>query len=193
MNDINRSVAPQLVKELGITDFEHLLDIGGASGTWTMAWLDANPRARATLFDLPHVMPLAERRLRETGYAERVRLVGGDFAVDPLPEGADLAWVSAIVHMNSRPQNRELYSRIHAALAPGGRVLIRDYVMEESRVSPPAGALFAVNMLVATAGGGTFTRAEYEEDLTATGFEAVRCIRQHDTMHAVIEARKPGA
>ena len=87
-----------------------------------------------------------------------------------LPAGADLAWVSAIVHQNSRAQNRALFAKVFAALAPGGRIAIRDILMEEDRTRPVAGALFAVNMLVATEGGGTFTFAELREDLEAAGF-----------------------
>jgi precorrin-6B methylase 2 len=190
MNDINRAVARPLVEELGITDFEHLLDVGGASGTWTMAWLDMNPRARATLFDLPHVVPLADARLRERGYSERVRLVAGDFAVDQLPGGADLAWVSAIVHQHSRAENRALFERIHAALTAGGRMLIRDIVMDGSRIAPVGGALFAVNMLVGTSGGGTFTFDELAEDLAAAGFGSVRQLRSDQWMHSIVLARK---
>ncbi len=193
MNDVNREVAPGLVAGLAIKDFEHLLDIGGATGTWTMVWLDQNPQARATLFDLPHVIPLSERRLRAAGYGDRVRLVAGDFDVDPLPAGTDLAWLSAIVHQNGREENRQLFRRIHTALEPGGRLLIRDIVMEESRVAPVMGALFAINMLVATPGGGTFTLTDLADDLTDAGFVAAELIRADEGMHAVVQARKPAA
>ena len=90
--------------------------------------------------------------------------------IDALPPGADLAWVSAIVHQNTRAQNRALFTAVFEALTPGGRIAIRDILMEEDRTRPVAGALFAVNMLVATQGGGTFTLAELREDLVAAGF-----------------------
>ena len=77
------------------------------------------------------------------------------------------------MHQNSRAQNRALFSKVFAALAPGGRIAIRDILMEEDRTRPVAGALFAVNMLVATEGGGTFTFAELREDLEAAGFAEV--------------------
>ena len=90
-----------------------------------------------------------------------MNLVAGDFYDDPLPSGADLAWVSAIVHQHAREDNRELFAKVREALAPGGRIMIRDIVMEPDRIAPPEGALFAVNMLVATASGGTFTMDEF--------------------------------
>ena len=55
-----------------------------------------------------------------------------------------------------------------------------------------AGALFAVNMLVATEGGGTFTFAELREDLEAEGFIEAVMARADEAMNAVIVAKKPG-
>ncbi len=193
MHNVSAPNADHVIRAVQPLQFGHLLDIGGASGTWTIAFLRACPSARATLFDLPHVIPMARRRLAAVGLDQRVRLVAGDFATDALPPGADLAWVSAIVHQNSRAQNRALFAKVFAALAPGGRIAIRDILMEEDRTHPVAGALFAVNMLVATEGGGTFTFAELREDLEAAGFTEVASVRQDEAMNAIVVAKKPGA
>jgi predicted methyltransferase len=191
MDNISGPVAPRLVAELQPLQFRHLLDVGGGSGTWTLAFLCAYPAARATIFDLPHVMPQARERIQAAGLADRVSLVPGDFYTDSLPPGADLAWVSAIVHQNSREQNRDLFARIFAGLVPGGQILIRDIVMDPSRTTPVAGALFAVNMLVATEHGGTFTFDELRDDLAAAGFTAPRLLRRDEGMLAIVAARKP--
>jgi SAM-dependent methyltransferase len=118
-----------------------------------------------------------------------VRFVAGDLDADAaLPSGADLVWVSAIVHMNSRAQNRELFRKVHAALVPGGRILIRDMVMDDSHTNPRAGALFAVNMLVRTEGGGTFSFAELCEDLATAGFRDPTLRRGQRDMDAIVSA-----
>lgn len=191
MHNVSAPAADQVIQAVRPLWFQHLLDIGGASGTWTIAFLRACPRARATVFDLPHVIPMARQRLAEAGLADRVRLAPGNFATDPLPAGADLAWVSAIVHQNSREQNRALFAKVFEALVPGGRIVIRDILMEPSRVRPLAGALFAVNMLVATEGGGTFTFDELREDLQSAGFADAAVLREDDAMNSVIAARRP--
>jgi predicted O-methyltransferase YrrM len=193
MHNISTPNADQVIQAVQPLQFQHLLDIGGASGTWTMAFLRACPSAQATLFDLPHVIPMARRRLAAAGLEKRVQLVAGDFMSDPLPAGADLAWVSAIVHQNSRAQNRALFGKVAAALVPSGRIVIRDILMEVDRTRPVAGALFAVNMLVATEGGGTFTLAELREDLEAAGFAEVALVRADEAMNSVVVAKKPGA
>ena len=110
---------------------------------------------------------------------------------DTLPAGADLAWVSAIAHQNSRVQNQHLFANVFQALHPGGRIAIRDLVMDPDRTRPVAGALFALNMLVATPGGGTYTLAEFDEDLRTAGFDGVKLVRQDQTMNSVVLATRP--
>ena len=193
MHNISAPNADRVIRAVRPLRFRRLLDIGGASGTWTIAFLRACPSAQATLFDLPHVLPMARRRLAAARLDKRVKLVAGDFTRDTLPPGADLAWVSAIVHQNSRAQNRALFAKVFAALAPGGRIAIRDILMEEGRTRPVAGALFAVNMLVATEGGGTFTFAELRDDLESEGFVEVTLARKDEAMNAIVVARKAGA
>ena len=190
MNNFTEAVAPLVVGRLMPLRFQRVLDIGGASGTWTIAFLLAVPNATGVLFDLPEVVPLARERLTRAGMIDRVTLVAGDYNVDPMPGGADFAWLSAIAHQNSRAQNRALYARIHAALAPLGTLVIRDIVMDASRTEPLAGALFAVNMLVGTEGGGTFTFDEFREDLESAGFSDVELIHRDEGMNSLIRARK---
>lgn len=192
MHDVSNAAAEPLIREINPGGFRCVLDVGGGSGTWTLAWLQAEPAARAILFDLPAVIPLARERLTRCGVADRVELVAGDFYTDPLPRGADLVWLSAIIHQNSPDENRALYRRAAEALRSGGRLLIRDIVMEESRTAPLAGALFAVNMLVATPGGGTYTLQEIRDDLQSAGFADVRLIRRDEGMHAVVSACRKG-
>ena len=189
MHELSTRSARDLVDAIGPPAFDHLLDVGGGPGTWTIAFLRVRPDARATLFDLPDVLPMARRHVEQAGMADRVELVGGDLDTDaPLPSGADLAWVSAIIHMYDRQQTRGLFAKVRAALSPGGRILIRDVLMEPSRTAPPGGALFAVNMLVNTPTGRTYTLTELEEDLAATGFGEVSVLHRSPHMDSVVQA-----
>ena len=191
MHDISAPVAREVIRGLEPLSFRLLLDVGGASGTWTAAFLAACPGSTAILFDLPEVIPLARARVAELGVGDRVRLAAGDFLKDPLPAGADLAWVSAIIHQNSREENRALFASVLRALVPGGRIAIRDTIMDPSRTSPVAGALFAVNMLVGTEGGGTYTFDEVREDLEAAGFTDAALLRRDPAMNSLVCGRKP--
>jgi len=190
MDNISRRTAPGLLAALDVPPFDCLLDVGGASGTWTIEWLRKQPGARAILFDLPPVIPMARERLTAEGILDRVELIEGDYLKDALPGGADLAWVSAIVHQQGREENRALFRRVFDALAPGGRILVRDIVLDPNRASPPYGALFAINMLVSTGSGDCFTFEELQHDLYSAGFAEIARLHADEGMNSVLSARK---
>lgn len=82
------------------------------------------------------------------------------------------------------------YGKIFLALEPGGTLIIRDHIMEESRTSPPAGAVFALNLLVNTEGGGAYTFEEIQTTLEASGFVDIRRIQQGQNMDGIVTAGK---
>jgi SAM-dependent methyltransferase len=190
MDGIGRDLSIEIACAIDLRRFKKLLDIGGASGTYTAAFLRQSPDMTAVLFDLEPVAGIAEKRLAADNLLDRVAVVPGDFHKDELPGGCDLALLSAIIHQNSPSQNVDLFKKIHRALLAGGSLLIRDHIMDETRTAPPMGALFALNMLVATPGGDTYTFDELKSGLEEAGFIEVALIRQGDRMDALIEARK---
>jgi len=192
MHVIGRGMADRIVAVLQPQRVRRALDVGGASGTYTIAMLRANPDLRATLFDLPPVVEMARERLQAEGLIHRVDLVAGDFYADPLPSGHDMVLLSAIIHQNSPSQNRDLYRKCFQALEGGGWIAIRDVVMDESHTRPVGGALFAINMLVNTEGGGTYSFSEIRSDLESAGFVDVRLLQSGEWMDGLVVAAKPG-
>ena len=184
------------LREAGVLTFgapnPRILDIGGASGTYTEAFLREVPGSSATIFDLPVGIEQAKRRFIGSDMEARVALIAGDFTQVALPSGFDLAWISAIIHQMNRGESRMLYAKALAALNPGGTVAVRDYVMSEDRISPVDGALFGVNMLVNTPSGMVYTYAEIKDDLEAAGFANVAHAVDVPSMAAVVTAKKPG-
>ncbi len=191
MHVVGRDIAGEIAGYCDLSGFQRLLDIGGASGTYTIAFLQENPQLEAVLFDLPGVIPMAEQRLRHAGLFDRVRLAAGDFYRDELPGGCDVALLSAIIHQNSQSENIALLRKVYRALSPGGALIIRDHVMDETRTKPASGALFALNMLVNTSGGDTYTFSEIENMLKTSGFTAISRLRKGEGMDSLVDARKP--
>ena len=191
MHVIGRSLSREIASSYDASKFKRLLDLGGGSGTYTIAFLEKNQNMTGVIFDLPDVISLAAERMKDEGYLKRVTLVAGDFYKDELPAGCDLALLSAIIHQNSPQENLDLYKKIYRSLEPRGALLIRDHVMDESRTKPPAGALFAINMLVCTAGGDTYTFKEIKNTLEQAGFTEVQLVRSGERMDCLVEARKP--
>ncbi|MCX7822580.1 MAG: acetylserotonin O-methyltransferase [Syntrophobacterales bacterium] len=190
MHVIGRSMAWEIVSSYDASWAKRLLDIGCASGTYAIAFLKKYPQMEAVLFDFPSVIPYAKQRVTEEGLLGRVSFAEGDFYTDELPVGCDLALLSAIVHQNSPEENIDLFRKIHRVLEPGGRILIRDHVMSEDRTWPPAGTIFALNMLVVTPAGDTYTFSELHRFLTEAGFESIRLVRSGPKMDCLVEAIK---
>ncbi|MGP8153499.1 MAG: methyltransferase [Smithella sp.] len=191
MHVVGMPLARKIVTAIQPGSAKNLIDVGGASGTYTIAFLKAAPEMKATLFDRPAVIQIARERLIEAEVLDRVCLVAGDFYEDELPEGHDLALLSAIIHQNSPRENVELFRKVLRAIVSGGRIIIRDHVMEPGRTKPKDGAIFAVNMLVNTEGGSTYTFDEIRNWLKEAGFASVRYLKVGKHMDALVEAFKP--
>jgi ubiquinone/menaquinone biosynthesis C-methylase UbiE len=190
MHAVASKMAPKVVAVIDPGSARNLIDVGGGSGTYALAFLSAVPEMEATLFDLPPVIEMARERAESAGLAHRIHLVPGDFYRDELPGGHDLAILSAIIHQNSPEQNKTLFGKIYRCLDSSGRIVIRDHVMSPDRTRPLEGALFAVNMLAGTAGGNTYTFEEIQAGLAEAGFNRIRLI-QTMGMFSLVEGFKP--
>lgn len=188
MHVVGLGSAPKVVSRVDLSRVRRALDVGGGSGVYTIAMLQAQPAMRGVLFDRPPVIDIARSHLATAGVLDRVDLVAGDYVHDTLPGGNDLVWLSAIIHQNSPSENRALYARIAEALVGGGTLVIRDHVMDPTRLRPRAGALFAVNMLVGTPGGDTYTFEEIEGPLREAGFSEVKLLAGGEMMDSLVVA-----
>ena len=101
----------------------------------------------------------------------------GDLRRDSFGTGYDLVFVSAICHMLSPDENRDLLRRSFAALAPHGRIVIQDFILEPEKTAPKSAALFALNMLTGTKSGSTYSQPEYSAWLEEAGFTHLQRLR----------------
>jgi SAM-dependent methyltransferase len=191
IHEIARRAAPAIAAAVDPGEAKRLLDVGGALGAYSQAFLEAAPGLSATLFDLPPVVQMARQRFEGSDLSSRMTFVAGDFYRDELPADYDLVLLSAIIHQNSPEQNLELYRKVSRALRPGGRLVIRDHVMSPDHTQPASGTLFAVNMLVVTAGGATYSYDEIRQGLESAGFTRVKLLQTGEQMDGLVEAFKP--
>jgi len=172
-----RARAPLVVKAVGTEGVNRMLDVGGGSGAYSIAFASAKENLVVDLLDLAEVIPIAQGHIENAGLADRIRTRQGDLCADKFGEGYDLVIVSAICHMLGAEENKDLLKRCFEALAPKGRVVIQDFILEPDRTAPKSATLFALNMLVGTRAGNTYTEAEYAAWLREAGFQDVRHVR----------------
>ena len=168
--------APVVVGALDLARVRRVLDVGGGSGAYAAAFAHAKPDLEVTVLDLPNVTPLTRRYLAAGGAGARVSTTDGDFRTDPLGSNFDLVLLSAICHMNGPEENLALFRKAHAALVPGGQLVVHDFVLDDDKAGPRSGALFALNMLVGTPHGSSYSGPEYAAWLSEAGFAGARMV-----------------
>ena len=169
--------AAVVVRAVGAKHVRRMLDIGGGSGAYSIAFAHANPALQADILDLSAVEPIARRHIAEARMGDRVKVHAGDLRSGPLGQGYDLVFVSAICHMLCEEENLDLLRRCREALVPGGRIVIQDFILEPDKTAPRFAAMFALNMLVGTPGGCSYSELEYGAWLEQAEFEEVHRVR----------------
>ena len=172
-----RGRAEGMVKAVGVNGARRLLDLGGGSGAYSIAFAKAAPELRGEILDLADVVPITQEHLRRAGVADRISARAGDMLRADLGSNLDLVLLSAICHMFSAEENRRLLQRICAALAPNGRVVVQDFILEADKTAPKFAALFSLNMLVGTKAGASYSEPEYTEWMREAGFREIKRVR----------------
>ncbi len=154
---------------------ERVLDIGAGSGVWGLAFLKAYPDCKLVEQDRQPVIdavgkPYAERM----GVADRVDYLPGSFRdVDFGQEAFDVAILGHILHGEGMAWSKKLLARLHAALKPGGSLLVCEFIPDEERNKNISALFFGLNMLANTEEGCVFTRSELEAMAREAGFTRV--------------------
>lgn len=152
----------------------NVVDVACGSGVWGIAIAEADKTARVTAQDFPKLFETTKSYLKRHGVEAQYDFLPGDLKeVDFGESRYDLALLGNIVHSEGVESSQELFKRLHGALKPGGRVVIIDMVPNDERTGPPFPLFFALNMLLNTQQGGTYTLAEYTEWLNGAGFKRV--------------------
>ncbi len=191
----NRLPSQRLAKTLGVASQHkglNVLDVGCGSGVWGIAIAEADPDSRVVAQDLPKVLEQTRKYLERHGVAKRYDFLPGDLHRVSFPAGKfDLALLGHIAHGEGEPSVRQIFKRLHSALKPGGRLAIIDMIPNEERTGPPFPLIFALNMLVHTDEGGTYTLNEYKTWLAEAGFSSVEMVEFGDRNGvAAVIARK---
>jgi SAM-dependent methyltransferase len=183
---IGGAVAPLLVSPAdGPTK---ILDIAAGHGMYGIAMARQNPQAEITGLDWANVVAVAREHANHAGVGARYRTISGSaFEVD-FGGPYDLVLVPNFAHHFDAPTATGLFKKCRAALQPGGRIALIEFVPDDDRVSPPVQASFALTMLVGTPAGDAYTFSEYESMLREAGFRDWEMLAAENIPQRVIAA-----
>jgi len=169
--------ARETAARLDLRHVRTLLDIGGGPGVYAIEFARRQPGLKAVVFDSAKTLEVARANIAKAGLSQRVSVQAGDAFKDDLGGPYDIVLLSNIVHVYSEEENRRLVARGAQALAPGGRICIKDFILDPRRTGPTKASLFAVNMLVNTDGGDCYTVAEMKGWLRRAGLKFAGSIK----------------
>jgi acetylserotonin N-methyltransferase len=184
MHGFGQLSSPVVVTAFDLGRFRHLVDLGGATGHLAVAACRRYPQLRATVFDLPPVLPLARELVAASGAGDRIDLVAGDFFTDALPQ-ADLFALGRILHDWAEEKVRRLLRTVYERLPSGGALLVVEKLLDDDRTGPALAVFQSLNMLVCTEGKER-TLAEYEGLLREAGFSRVEGRRTDAPLDAIL-------
>jgi len=147
-----------------------VLDIASGSGVWGIAFAQESSNIRVTAVDWEHVLDITRKVTAKFGVSDRFTYNAGDLLASDFGSGHQFATLGHILHSEGEDRSKKLLSRVYDSLAPGGQIIIAEMVPDSDRTGPAFPLLFAVNMLVNTDEGDTFTFEEMTAWLTEAGF-----------------------
>ena len=181
--------SPAVAASFDLSSFRHLVDLGGATGHLAIAACERYPQLRATVLDLPRVVPLAQKNVLQSPAHDRIACIEGDFFNDTLPP-ADLYALGRILHDWSEDKIDRLLARIFEALPPGGALLIAERLLDEDLSGPASAHMQSLNMMICTEGRER-SIPQYRHVLQRAGFAQVEGVRTGLPVDAIL-ARKIG-
>jgi SAM-dependent methyltransferase len=160
-----------VLKNLYVKGMKKVLDLGGGPGTYSIAF--AKKGMDVTLLDFPDTLRISKRVIAAAGEERNIKLLSGDFMKDELGSGYDMIFISQIFHAYAADECISLLKKCRASLNKGGRVVVQEFYLDESKANPLQGAVFAINMLVNTPNGRTYTPNEMSSWMKKAGFGGI--------------------
>ena len=176
--DLQASLAPVSV-----------LDLAAGSGVWGIALAQSSAHVTVTAVDWPAVLPVTRATVARFGLTDRFAFHQGDLQEADFGSGHNVATLGQILHSEGVDRSKALLQKTFRALAPGGTIAIAEFLVNADRTGPVPSLIFAVNMLVNTDCGNTFSFEEINGWLAEAGFVDARTLATHGPSPLILASR----
>lgn len=169
---------------------ERILDVAAGPGQNGIALARRVPDAHVIAIDWPSVLAVAEENARGAGVGERWNARSGNALETKLGGPYDVVLIARFLHLLAPDQREALLRRVHAALAPAGRTVAMQIMLNDDRVSPPFATMMNFNVLATTPSGQVPTAPELEALLRSAGFDRLEWHELPDSDERIVLAWK---
>ncbi|HTQ99455.1 MAG TPA: methyltransferase [Candidatus Acidoferrum sp.] len=190
MNAHSRAAALALAEQPLFADVRLLLDVGGGSGSFSIALARAWPSLSATILEIAPVCVEAERYIAVAGVTRQVTTLARNMFTEAWPTGHDAHFFSNIFHDWSEATCQKLADAAFAALPSGGRILLHEMLMDDDHCGPWPVAAFSLLMLLGTK-GRQYSLPDLKAMLQRAGFVDISALRTGASYYSLVSARKP--
>lgn len=168
-----RVLAPAVAAGLDLGTTRRLLDVGGGSGVYAIACVEAAPAVRACVLEADPVADITRRTVARAGHADRIAVTSGDMFSADWPADHDLHLFANVLHDWDEPDCRRLLARSVARLPVGGRIVVVDMFLDDAKDGPLWAAEYSV-LLASVTQGRLYTVAEIAAWAAAVGLAVER-------------------
>lgn len=180
-----------MARRVDLAGATRFLDVGGGSGAYTLAFLKQNPGLRATILDFPETTETARRYVAEAGMSERVSFVQGNALGTDWPGGQDVVLMSYVWSAVGGSDIVNLARRAHAALKPGGLVLVHDFMVNDDHEGPGFAAWYLLSSMLDNPAAECLSPGLVEGRLRDAGFAIEGTAPMLDDITQLTRARRP--
>jgi SAM-dependent methyltransferase len=149
---------------------QRLLDVGGGTGSWSIAIAQRHQHLTGAVLELPTAVELARTRVAAAELGHRITVITGDAMAGELPAGYDVFLLANLIHYWSAEQNQELLQRVRRAAQPGSALLLADFWTNPAHTEPLQAALMAGEFAAHIRTGDVYSVEEVRAWLDHTGW-----------------------
>ena len=180
-----------IARTVDLSGAKSMLDVGGGTGAMTIRLLEANPELTSTIIDFPNVSEIGWRFITEANMGNRVRYIPSNALTVEWPTEQDAILMSYLFSGISGEEVPSLVKYAYDCLAPGGKFLVHDFMVEDDRTGPVLAALWQLQHMAFTPDAHSITAGWLKEEMKKVGFVDIEDEQTIPGLTHLVHARKP--
>lgn len=180
-----------IARMVDLSGARELLDVGGGTGAMTIRLLEANPDLSSTIIDFPNVSEIGWRFITEANLVDRVRYIPSNALTAEWPKQQDAILMSYLFSGIPGEEVPRLIQYAFDCMAPGGKLLVHDFMVEDDRSGPHLAALWQLQHMAFTPDAHSVTAGWVNAEMQKVGFVDIQDDQTIPGLTHLVHARKP--